>query len=46
MNHNQAVPLITLQHADQIDKLVPYLGKNVMYTLATPLLLGIGFMIA
>jgi len=35
-----------IQHADQIDQLVPYLGKNVMYTLATPLLLGIGFMIA
>jgi 1,4-dihydroxy-2-naphthoate octaprenyltransferase len=34
------------KHADQIDHLVPYLGKNVMYTLATPLLLGIGFMIA
>jgi 1,4-dihydroxy-2-naphthoate octaprenyltransferase len=35
-----------IQHADEIDQLVPYLGKNVMYTLATPLLLGIGFMIA
>jgi 1,4-dihydroxy-2-naphthoate octaprenyltransferase len=35
-----------IQHAEQIDQLVPYLGKNVMYTLATPLLLGIGFMIA
>ena len=35
-----------IQHADRIDQLVPYLGKNVMYTLATPLLLGIGFMIA
>ena len=35
-----------IQHADQIDQLVPYLGKNVMYTLATPFLLGIGFMIA
>jgi 1,4-dihydroxy-2-naphthoate octaprenyltransferase len=34
------------QHADDIDQLVPYLSKNVMYTLATPLLLGIGFMIA
>jgi 1,4-dihydroxy-2-naphthoate octaprenyltransferase len=35
-----------IQYADQIDKLVPYLGRNVMYTLATPLLLGIGFMIS
>ena len=35
-----------IQNADRIDQLVPYLGKNVMYTLATPLLLGIGFMIA
>jgi 1,4-dihydroxy-2-naphthoate octaprenyltransferase len=35
-----------IQHADQIDQLVPYLAKNVMYTLATPLLLGIGFMIS
>jgi 1,4-dihydroxy-2-naphthoate octaprenyltransferase len=35
-----------IQYADRIDQLVPYLGKNVMYTLATPLLLGIGFMIA
>jgi 1,4-dihydroxy-2-naphthoate octaprenyltransferase len=35
-----------IQYADQIDQLVPYLSKNVMYTLATPLLLGIGFMIA
>ena len=35
-----------IQHADQIDQLVPYLSKNVMYTLATPFLLGIGFMIA
>jgi len=34
------------RNADRIDQLVPYLGKNVMYTLATPLLLGIGFMIA
>jgi 1,4-dihydroxy-2-naphthoate octaprenyltransferase len=35
-----------IQHADEIDQLVPYLGKNVMYTLATPLLLGIGFMVS
>jgi 1,4-dihydroxy-2-naphthoate octaprenyltransferase len=33
------------QYADEIDQLVPYLSKNVMYTLATPLLLGIGFMV-
>jgi 1,4-dihydroxy-2-naphthoate octaprenyltransferase len=35
-----------IQHADQIEQLVPYLARNVMYTLATPLLLGIGFMIS
>jgi len=35
-----------IQNADQIKRLVPYLGKNVIYTLATPLLLGIGFMIS
>jgi 1,4-dihydroxy-2-naphthoate octaprenyltransferase len=35
-----------IQNADNIKKLVPFLGQNVMYTLATPLLLGIGFMIA
>jgi 1,4-dihydroxy-2-naphthoate octaprenyltransferase len=35
-----------IRHADQIDQLIPYLGRNVMYTLATPFLLGIGFMVA
>jgi 1,4-dihydroxy-2-naphthoate octaprenyltransferase len=35
-----------IQNADNIKDLVPYLGANVLYTLATPLLLGIGFMIA
>jgi len=35
-----------IQKADQVDQLIPYLGKNVIYTLATPLLLGIGFMIS
>jgi len=35
-----------IKNADRIDQLVPYLGKNVLYTLATPLLLGIGFMIS
>jgi 1,4-dihydroxy-2-naphthoate octaprenyltransferase len=35
-----------IQNADNIKKLVPYLGKNVIYTLATPLLLGIGFMVS
>lgn len=35
-----------IQKAEQVDQLVPYLGKNVIYTLATPLLLGIGFMIS
>jgi hypothetical protein len=35
-----------IQNADQVKHLIPYLGQNVIYTLATPLLLGIGFMIA
>jgi hypothetical protein len=35
-----------IKNADNIKRLVPYLGQNVIYTLATPLLLGIGFMIA
>jgi 1,4-dihydroxy-2-naphthoate octaprenyltransferase len=35
-----------IQNAEQIKRLIPYLGKNVIYTLATPLLLGIGFMIS
>jgi 1,4-dihydroxy-2-naphthoate octaprenyltransferase len=35
-----------IQNADNIKRLIPYLGQNVIYTLATPLLLGIGFMIA
>ena len=35
-----------IQHADHIDRLVPYLTTNVIYTQVTPLLLGIGFMIA
>jgi 1,4-dihydroxy-2-naphthoate octaprenyltransferase len=34
------------KNANNIKKLVPFLGQNVIYTLATPLLLGIGFMIA
>jgi 1,4-dihydroxy-2-naphthoate octaprenyltransferase len=35
-----------IQNAEQTKRLIPYLGKNVIYTLATPLLLGIGFMIS
>jgi 1,4-dihydroxy-2-naphthoate octaprenyltransferase len=35
-----------IKNTDNIKKLIPYLGQNVIYTLATPLLLGIGFMIA
>jgi 1,4-dihydroxy-2-naphthoate octaprenyltransferase len=35
-----------IQNADNIKDLIPYLGANVLYTLLTPLLLGIGFMIA
>ena len=35
-----------IKNADRIDQLIPYLAKNVIYTLATPLLLGIGFMIS
>ena len=35
-----------IQNANNIKKLIPYLGQNVIYTLVTPLLLGIGFMIA
>jgi len=34
------------QNAERVKPLIPYLGKNVIYTLATPLLLGIGFMIS
>jgi 1,4-dihydroxy-2-naphthoate octaprenyltransferase len=35
-----------IQNAERIKRLIPYLGKNVIYTLATPLLLGIGFMMS
>jgi 1,4-dihydroxy-2-naphthoate octaprenyltransferase len=35
-----------IQNAEQIDRLIPYMGKNVIYTLITPLLLGIGFMMS
>jgi 1,4-dihydroxy-2-naphthoate octaprenyltransferase len=35
-----------IQNAEQVKRLIPYLGKNVIYTLAMPLLLGIGFMIS
>lgn len=34
-----------IKNAERIDRLIPYLGRNVIYTLTTPLLLGIGFMI-
>lgn len=35
-----------IQKAEQVDQLVPYLSKNVIYTLLTPLLLGIAFIIS
>jgi 1,4-dihydroxy-2-naphthoate octaprenyltransferase len=35
-----------IENADNVKKLIPYLGQNVIFTLLTPLLLGIGFMIA
>jgi 1,4-dihydroxy-2-naphthoate octaprenyltransferase len=35
-----------IKNADNVKKLIPYLGQNVIYTLLTPLLLGIGFVIA
>ncbi len=35
-----------IKNAEQREKLVPYLARNVIYTLATPLLLGIGFMVS
>ena len=35
-----------MKNAEQIERLVPYLAKNVIYTLITPLLLGIGFMLS
>ncbi len=35
-----------LRHAEQMDQLLPFLGKNVLYTLLTPLLLGIGLLVA
>lgn len=35
-----------LKSADDIDALIPFLGKNVVYTLATPFFLGIGLLIS
>lgn len=35
----------TLRHYDDIDKLIPYMARNVMVTLLTPLLMGIGILI-
>lgn len=40
--------LVTIQgiirNAENIDGLIPFLGKNVIYTLATPFLLGVGLL--
>lgn len=33
-----------IRNAENISALIPFLGKNVIYTLATPLLLGSGFL--
>jgi len=35
-----------IQNAENTTALIPYLGKNVLYTLTTPFLLGLGFLIA
>ncbi len=34
-----------MRNADNLNALIPFLGKNVIYTLATPFLLGLGFLI-
>jgi hypothetical protein len=36
----------TLRNAENINGLIPFLGKNVIYTLATPFLLGLGFLVS
>jgi 1,4-dihydroxy-2-naphthoate octaprenyltransferase len=33
-----------MRNAENINGLIPFLGKNVIYTLATPFLLGLGFL--
>ena len=35
-----------MRNAEAGDTLIPFLGKNVMYTLATPFLLGIGLLVS
>ncbi len=35
-----------IKYADDIEALIPFLGKNVVYTLATPFLLGLGLLLA
>jgi len=41
-----ALPMIVgiFKNADQIDKLQPYMGINVMITLLTPMLMGVGIL--
>lgn len=43
-----AIPNIAAayRHADQIEKLIPYLARNVMITIATPVLVAVGMLIA
>jgi len=35
-----------IRNAEKINALVPFLGKNVIYTLAAPFLLGVGFLVS
>jgi 1,4-dihydroxy-2-naphthoate octaprenyltransferase len=35
-----------IRNAENISALIPFLGKNVIYTLATPVLLGSGFLVS
>ncbi len=43
-----AVPtaISAFRYADQMDKLVPYMGLNVLITVLTPILTGIGLLVA
>ena len=43
-----AVPTLRgiARHADDIPKLIPYMGKNVMVVILTPVLLAIGLFIS
>jgi 1,4-dihydroxy-2-naphthoate octaprenyltransferase len=34
-----------LRYADDIDNLIPFMGRNIMVTLLTPLLMGVGIII-